>query len=203
LPKAVTFLLVAICWLLISDRQGGLQTVQAQIKFHNLPESLALKNDLPGELEVQLKVFSSLLPSAKKLDIVADLDLSKLHDGVNIVPVDSRSFQLPMGVSLIKASPSSLRIVAENKVSRELPVLCRTDGRLPGRLRLKSIKSEPARVRVVGPESTLAQLRYVQTENIDLAAVAKSQSINVRLIAPAPDAQLNESSVRVSLVVAR
>jgi YbbR domain-containing protein len=203
-PKLITLLLVTVCWLLINARQGGLQTVPAQLKIRNLPESLVLTNDLPSELEVQLKVFSSVFASSKKMEIAADLDLSRIHEGVNNMPIDSKSIQLPLGVSVAKITPAILKIVAEKKVSRELPIYIMKAGRLPKGVKLRSLNVSPATVTVMGVESALAPLRHVQTETIDLSVVSRSRTIEVRLIPPSPQVQLSdEKPVKLNIVVSK
>lgn len=204
LPKFVTFLLVIACWLLLNARQGGVQSVTAQVKFHDLPENLLLKGDLPAELEVQLKLLSTIFTAAKKLEIAADIDLSKVHEGVNSIPIESKVFQLPLGVSVVKVDPAVLKIIAEKKVYRDLPVSLQRIGRLPKGVRLRSVAFEPARVRVVGSESALAQLNQVYTEAVDLSALDKNQVLELKLSPPPLQVQLkSEESVKAKIVVAR
>jgi len=204
LPKFVTLLLVLFCWVLINARQGGVQSVTAQVKFHGLPEKLALKNDLPSELDVQLKILSTIFITAKKLEVVADIDLSKVHEGVNSIPVEGDSFQLPLGVSVIKVAPEVLKIYAEKKIYRELPVRLKKTGRLPKGVRLRSVVIEPAKVKVFGPESSLAQLMHIDTESLDLGTVSSSQIAEIRLLAPLPQVKLSSAdSIKARLVVTK
>jgi len=202
LPKFVTFLLVLFCWFLINARQGGVQSVTAQVKFHGLPEKLALKDDLPSELDVQLKILSTIFIAAKKLEVVADIDLSKVHEGVNSITVEGESFQLPLGVSVIKVAPEVLKIYAEKKVYRDLPVRLKKTGRLPKGVRLKSVVIEPAKVKVFGPESSLAQLVQIDTESLDLGTVSSSQIVEIKLLAPLPQVKLSsDDSIKARLDV--
>lgn len=204
IPKFVTLLLVLLCWVLINVRQGGVQTVTAQMKFHDLPENLIINNDLPADLNVQLKVLSTFFTSSKKLEIAADIDLSKIREGTNNLTVDGKAFQLPLGVSIDKISPSVLTIIAEKKLYRDLPVYLKRSGRLPRGIKLRSISIEPKRVRVIGSESSLARLQIVETESLDLAGVTRSQTLDVKLLAPSSQVQLgSEESVKVGIVVAK
>lgn len=202
LPKAVTLLLVLTCWLLINARQGGVQSVSAQVKFHNLPEHLALKDDLPSVLDVQLKVLSTIFMSANKPEIAADIDLSKIHEGVNSITVEEGSFQLPLGVSIARVSPEVIKITAEKKIYKHIPVYLKKTGKLSKGLRLKSVTVEPSKVRVFGPESSIAGLEHLYTEPLDLGMVSASQSLEAKILLPSPQMQLtSDDSVRVRLVV--
>jgi len=200
-PKLVTLLLVFASWLVITAREGGLQTVTAQVKFHGLPENLVLKADAPEEVEMQLKALSTLFPVSGKLEVAADIDLSKIREGVNSIPLDSKAFQLPLGVSVVRVTPATLKVVAEKKGYRELPVTLRKTGRLPKGIRIKTMAVEPARVTVVGPESELALLSQVETEPLDLAAIQRSQTVDVKLVLPSPQVQLRrEEGAQVRIV---
>ncbi len=200
-PKLVTFLLVFVSWLILTAREGGLQTVNAQVKFHNLPENLVLKAGAPEEVEVQLKVLSNLFTSSKKLEVAADLDLSRIREGANNLHIDSKAFQLPLGVSVVRVNPATLRVEAEKKGSRELPLFLRKTGRLPRGVWLRSARLEPDRVTVEGPESELARLGHVETEPLDLSSIRKSQTVELKAMQPSPQVRIRlEDLIKVRVV---
>ncbi len=201
-PKMVTLLLVFTSWLALTAREGGVQTVNAQVKFHNLPPTLVLQAGAPEEVEVQLKVRSTIFQSVRKLEVAADLDLSAIREGVNSVPLDSKSFQLPLGVSVARVTPAALRVVAERKGYRQLPLRLRRSGTLPPGIRLKSIQLDPQTVSVEGPRSELARLERIETEPLDLSSIRKSQVVELKAVAPSPQVRISrEEPVRARLVL--
>lgn len=203
IPKFITLLLVLFCWLLINLKQGAFQTVTAPVKFHNLPGHLMLKDDLPAEVNVQLKGLSTLLTSSKNLEIAADIDLARIQEGTNSITVDGKAFQLPLGVSVEKISPGVITIIAEKKLYRDLPVQLRRVGTLPKGVKLRQISIDPARVRVIGSASALARLQRVETEPLDLAGVTRSETFDVKLIVPSAHVQFGaDESVSAKIVVA-
>jgi len=200
-PKIVTFLLVFVSWLILTAREGGLQTVNAQVKFHNLPDNLVLKAGAPEEVEVQLKVLSNLFLVSRKLDVSADLDLAKIREGSNSLQIDSKAFQLPLGVSVVRVNPATLRVVAERKGYRELPLQLRKSGRLPEGVWLRSARLEPDRVTVEGPVSELASLGHIETEPLDLSSVRKSQTVELKAVQPSPQVRIRlDDPVKVRVV---
>ncbi len=199
--KMVTLLLVVICWFIITGRQVGIVTVTVPIKYHNLPDSLALRSSSPEEVEVQLKVFTSLTPSPKNLDIVADLDLARIREGNNDLPVTSDNLQLPLGTVVASITPAKVKVVAQRKVRRELPVRLKKVSGVPRNMR---VQLEPERVTVVGPEQLLSRLEAVETEEVDLRGIRESRVIEVKLVAPAPQVRiLEEAPIKVRVVVGR
>ncbi len=203
-PKVAIVILVFSSWLMITSRQGGILTVTAPIKFHNLPAGIALTKTDPEEVEVQLKTISSLIPSPKQLDIVADLDLGGVREGSNQLAIKKDDFQLPTGVTIVAITPSSVRINGERKIRKELRVKVKTVGKLPARFRLKKLVCEPATVMAEGPERALAKVDLVETEGLDLSALQGSGVIEKRLLPPAPLVKsLRDEPVKIRLLLSQ
>ena len=119
-PKLGVLLLVLVSWLLITFRQGEILTVTAPIKFHNLPESLVLSRSYPDEVDLQLKAFSNLVSSPKDLNVVVDLDLSKVKEGGNSIVIRKEDIKLPPGVVVDGIVHSTVRVNAERRVRKEV-----------------------------------------------------------------------------------
>lgn len=201
-PKLITLFLVLVSWLIITAQQGGILTVAAPIKLHNLPDDLVLVKSSPEEVEVQAKVFSKLIPSPKQLDIVADLDLSKIQEGTNRLTVKGDALQLPLGVVVTGINPSVIRVTAEKKVRKTLQVKVTTRGRPPAGARLRRVKADPPAVTVEGPALTLSQLDSVATEEVDLSGVSRSVVLEKGLLQPAPQVNfLRDEPVKVHLTI--
>ncbi|EKD59373.1 MAG: hypothetical protein ACD_55C00045G0001, partial [uncultured bacterium] len=117
-PKVAILCMVVVCWLLITFRQGEILTITAPVTFHNLPDSLTLTRSYPDQVDLQLKSFSNLV-SPKQLDIVVDLDLSKVKEGNNNIQISKELIKLPPGVVVVNMDRSLIRVTAERKPLRE------------------------------------------------------------------------------------
>jgi YbbR domain-containing protein len=191
-PKMITVGLVLISWLIITVRQGGVVSVMAPIKFHNLPEDVILLKSSPEEVEVQLNVFSSLISSPKQLDIVADINLAKVKEGGNTFPIRTDDFNLPLGVVVTGVNPSTVRVTADRKIQKLLKVKVRTVGKLPGRQRLRRIVTEPPAVLVEGPAGVLEHLGEVESEPLDLSTLNQGGVVEKPVQRPAPQVRIVE-----------
>jgi diadenylate cyclase len=201
-PKLVTVFLVIISWLIITAKQGGILTVTAPIKFHNLPANLVLVKSSPEEVEVQVKVISRLIPSPKQLDIVADIDLAKIREGTNNLPVKNDALQIPLGVVVSSINPSVVKVATEKKARKQLQIRAKTIGRLPGGLWIGKLQADPSTVVVEGPEHVLTQLEFISTEEIDLSKVRRSTELERGLLQPAPQVKLlRDEPVKIQLVI--
>lgn len=201
LPKLSIVLLVIICWAVITARQGGIVSMTIPIKFHNLPDNLAFMTSTPEEVEVRLKFFSSLIDSPKHLDLVADVNLARVKEGANHVPIHGEDIKLPLGVTLTEIRPGAVKVITDRKVRRDLPVRLKTRGKLPSNFHLKKVRIEPAKVTLEGPAHFFRQVSAVDTEELNIENFIGDSRVEVGLVPPSPQVRILRQApvlVRVS-----
>ena len=201
-PKLITTLLVLVVWLIITAKQGGIVTITAPIKFHNLPDDLVLVRNSPEDVDVQVKMLSMLIPSPKQIDIVTDIDLAKIREGTNRLPIRNEDLQLPLGVVVSGINPSMVKVVAEKKMRKTLNVRVKTVGRLPAGLLLRKVRVIPATITAEGPANLLSSIDSVVTDEVDLADFSRSTVVTKGLMSPASQVKLTpEEPVKIQLVI--
>jgi YbbR domain-containing protein len=201
LPKLVTTFVVLVSWLVITTKQGGIFTVTVPIKYHNLPGNAVLLKSSPEEVEVQLKVFSSLIPSPKQLDVVADLDLANVRAGNNTLAIREGDLNLPLGVVVTSMNPSSVKVNIGKKIQKALQVQPLLKGTPSGRQRLQRVRVEPSQVVVEGPEHVLSGIDTIRTEMVNLDGIRQSTVVEAKLVSPSPQLRiLNDEPVRVRII---
>ncbi len=181
LPKVAFLLLVTAFWALVTSRQGQIATVNVPVRFHGVDKSLLVVHTQPEELELQLKMISSLAPPPGKLDIVADIDLSELREGQSVVRVKSADVALPPGMVIASISPPSVKIVAEKKIRKKVPVKVVLRGRLPKWAKGYQVVSNPSFVEVEGAAGQVARIDQVVTEEIDAAGLVRGKEYQKNL----------------------
>jgi diadenylate cyclase len=203
-PKLITVLLVFITWLIITAREGEITNTLVPVTFQDLPADYLLTKSTPDEVEVQLRTFSSLIPAPKEGEISAEVNLSKIKEGNNTIPIKKEDFRLPTGVIVTRVKPSVLRINVEKRAQKLLKVEAKVIGSLPGKEKLKKIKVEPYSVMVEGPERSLARVEDIQTEEILLQHIHGSVTVERKLVAPSNQVRfLRDGKVKVTLTVGR
>ncbi|MDD2851180.1 MAG: diadenylate cyclase CdaA [Desulfuromonadaceae bacterium] len=201
LPKAFLLLGVCVFWVLITTRQGQITSVVVPVQLRGIPENLILIRTMPEDVTVQIKTLSSLTPPPSKLDLTAELDASKLIDGSNSIRVNHSDISSPAGMIITSISPTAVRITAEKKVRKKVPVKISVRGRLPTRIASYRVASEPTAIEIEGPASQVAQVSSVSTEEIDIGRLKTGNEYrrNLRL----PDKQitvLRESPIIIRLL---
>ncbi|HEY3307480.1 MAG TPA: diadenylate cyclase CdaA [Desulfuromonadaceae bacterium] len=184
LPKLTILLTVIIFWALITSRQGQIATIAAQVRLHGLPDELVLLRGVPEEVDVQVKSYSSLTPSSTKLDISADIDLSSIREGQSNIRIRNTDFNLPSGMAIMGINPSTIKIVAEKKVRKTVPVKVMLRGSLGKSLKGYEAVSEPAQVMIEGPTSQVSRIESLGTEECDATHLTKGREYSKSLQAP-------------------
>ena len=202
--KALVILLITSAWFMITGRQEEIITVTAPLRFHNLPEKLALIKSDPDTVDLQLKVLSSLIPTPKGSELVADLDLSTIKEGTTGITVKNGDIKLPLGVIVSAVTPTTITVTADRKVSRDIPVKFKTEKYLPGRRRLRSLRAQPTSMMVEGPQRVVDRIDALQTEAIDLSGITQSATLEKKVNSPDPSVRLLQGEkVSVTIEVSR
>lgn len=184
LPKAALLLGVCVFWALVTTRQGQITTVTAPVRLHGIPEGLILMRTTPEDVNVQVKSLSSLTPTPSKLDLTAEIDASEVKEGQTSIRVRNSDFELPSGIIITTVSPSSIRISAERKLRRSVPVKVALQGAMPSRLASWRVISEPAVVDIEGPASQVSQIEHVLTDIIDAGQLTTGKEYQKSLKPP-------------------
>ncbi len=184
LPKASLLLGVCIFWVLITTRQGQITTVTAPVRLHTVPDNVVLIRTEPEEVTVQIKAMSSLTPPPSKLDLTAEIDASKISAGATTIRVNHDDIVAPSGMRITSVSPSSIRVSAEQKLRRSVPIKVALKGKLPTGASSINITSEPSSVEIEGPASQVSQILSVATESVDAARLEKGRDYLMHLRLP-------------------
>lgn len=202
-PKLATVVLVSLVWLVITAREGEIVTVTAPVQFRNLPDSLLLSGSSVDRVEIQIKSYSGLISPPKEGEIVADVDLARVHEGSNQLYLGKEYFKLPSGLVITRIKPSSLRVMVERKVRKPVRVDPQLSGAPAGRLRLKKVRVIPREVMIEGPESVVARTASIRTEAINLSQLEESVTLEKRLDLPANLKPVSDDKVRVRVTLGR
>jgi uncharacterized protein (TIGR00159 family) len=184
LPKVALLLGVCVFWVLITTRQGQITTVSAPVRLHGVPDGLVLLSTIPEEVTVQVKAMSSLTPPPSKMDLTADIDVSKIVEGTIALRVNHTNIAAPSGMTVTSVSPSTVRVSSEKKQRKSVPVKVVVKGKLPASISAWQVSSEPAMVDIEGPTSQVSKISMIATEDIDAGQLKKGKEYQKNLRLP-------------------
>ena len=155
-------------WLVVAGEQRVEHALSVPLKLTQLPEKMALINDPAGFVTVKLRGPKSLVTALAPDEVDLNLELSRLKEGENQVPIRAEQFGLPRGVEVLQISPSRVRLVLEPVVEREVRVAARVEGAPAPGYYLNRIVVRPDRVKVVGPRSEVNRVARVYTSAVSI-----------------------------------
>jgi uncharacterized protein (TIGR00159 family) len=201
LPKASLLLAVCVFWGLITTRQGQITTVTAPVRLHGVPDGIVLLRTLPEDVTVQIKSMSSLTPPPSKLDLTAEVDASNITEGTTSLRVNHANITTPSGMIITTISPSSIRVSAEKKLRKNVPIKAALKGRLPTGVTFSNVSCEPRSVNIEGPASQISQITFVATEDIDASQLKLGEEYLKNLRVPERQVSiLRDTPITVTLI---
>ena len=183
---SLTCLLVATVWGLYTGGELSLIKMTAPIDFRNIPEDLELKDVSAESVEVQISGKQQLVNTLRPDQVRAFLDLKAMKPGVRPMVLNQDNIEIPLGLEVMRVSPSTIRLELEERVQKDISVEPKIVGVPPPGYRLKMIEVIPESIRLIGPKSKLSALNRLFTEEVDLGEI---------------DASSGETTVEVPLVL--
>jgi diadenylate cyclase len=167
----LTFILVSGAWGIYSGKQLSLINVSTAVDFRNIPESLELRRSSAERVEVQITGKRRLVSALNPEQVSAFLDLSAIEAGLHRIELNRNNIELPLGLEVVRITPTAIRIEMENRVEREIAVEPNVVGSPPDGYLIDRISVRPGSVKVSGPVSTLNSMLSLNTEPISVGDI--------------------------------
>jgi YbbR domain-containing protein len=170
----IVSLLFAVClWLYVTAQQAEKQVFEVPLELVNVPDSLAVMQEIPSSVEVTVRGTKSELLKLRFLSKPRALvDCSLAKRGRVLIPLSAGILKLPRGTNPSDVSietPRSLGLDFDVVERRYVPVQATFKGEAARDMVLVGPPTVvPDRVLVSGASSALAGMTTVATEEIDL-----------------------------------
>lgn len=166
--KVLAIAVAALLWLTVAGEQVVERALRVPLELREKPEDLEIVGDPPVAVDVLVRGSSALLSRLEVGEVVAVLDLSAARPGARLFPLRTDQVKVPYGVQVAKIVPSTLAVEIEKSSTRTIPVVPALEGDPAPGFVVGRITSEPATVRVVGPESRVKKLAEATTETLSV-----------------------------------
>lgn len=162
--KVLALALAALLWLTVAGEHVGERVMRVPLEFHNIPPDLEIVGDPPTTVDVRVRGSSGVISRLQPGDVVASLELGEARPGSRLIHIDE--VQVPYGVEVAGIIPSTVSLEIEKMASRVIPVVPVLEGEPAPGFVVGRIVSEPATVRIEGPETRVRQLAEATTEPV-------------------------------------
>jgi YbbR domain-containing protein len=166
--KLLALTLAILLWMTVAGEHLVERSLRVPLEFRNVPEALEIVGNTPDTVDVRLRGSSALLSRMQSGEIVAVLDLAGARSGSRLFHIRADEVRAPFGVEVAQVIPSTLALDLEKSAHRSVPVVAATEGDpAPGYV-VGRIRSEPATVEIVGPETRVRQVAEATTEPVPI-----------------------------------
>jgi hypothetical protein len=185
--KLLALAIAIALWVGFVGSPELLTSVSAPVEYKNTPSELEMSSDAPERIYLEVQGPSARLRSYDASRTAVLIDLSGVHrPGEYTFTLDSNNIDLPAGLKLVRAVPGQVRLRFERRVSAEVPVRVRFSAPPPEGYRIARETVLPKRLQIIGPESRVRQIGYVETDPIDLSHVIGEAQFRVHTFIPDP-----------------
>ncbi len=167
--------------------QGELleKVITVPVEYTASPSNLVLVGDKSKEVRLHLSGPKVDLDGVDPGQLNVKIDLSKAVAGKQTFLITGDNLKLRQGVNLLDVSPQSVELELAEIIEQEINIKPQLVGKLPSGLKVRSIKVEPEKVRVLSPVSLKkgAGINVITTP-IYLESISEDSSIFCKIIAP-------------------
>src|SRR3970040_73882 len=162
--KVLALALATLLWLTVAGEHVGERVMRGPLEVHNIPAELEIVGDPPNAVDVRVRGSSGVISRLQPGDVVASLELHGARPGSRLIHIEE--VRAPYGVEVAQVTPATVSLEIEKMATRMVPIVPALQGEpAPGFVRGR-VTSEPATVKVVGPESRVRQLSEATTEPV-------------------------------------
>lgn len=176
-------ILAVLLWLWVSAEERSEIIVSVPLQYRNLPSHLEIvpDKDLTTSVSVWVQGTTSALKDLRPQEISAWVDLTNATAGEKSFEIENDQVKVPYGFSVVRISPSPIRVRVEQYLTRLVPVIVQFEGEPRSGYEVSETTIVPSRVQIRGPQSAIDSIRHVVTDPIDISSITGNylQVVNI------------------------
>jgi YbbR domain-containing protein len=188
---------ILLAYSVNSDRNTSVLSFNVPIEIKNPPDDKLLVKPAKRMAQVTVRgpsfLVGPLVSSPPPLRVMVPDNVGERLQ----VSLKSSDLAVPSMVEVVGVEPPDIELVFEPIEQRELKIEVPRVGQLRKDLTLSKVDFDPKVAVVKGPRSELKQLRFIESNPIDLEDISESQSVNLTLRNPGNQITLITKTVAV------
>ena len=192
---------ILLAYSVNSERNTSVLSFNVPIEIKNAPEDKVLVRPTRRMAQVTVRgpsfLVGPMVASPPPLKVV-------LPDGAGErveVSLKTADLAVPSMIEVVGVEPAEMELVFEPLEKKEFKVEVPRVGQLPKELTLSKVDVEPRMATVKGPRSELKQLRFIESEPIDLSDISETRTVTLNLRTPGNQSSLITKSVSVRVAI--
>ena len=164
--KFIALVLTCVLYWNLSDREQLTRTLTVPVEIE-VASGLFLPSDYKLDVRVNVKGPERSLRDLKIKGRIK-VNRSDRRNGHFRVRLDERCFERRKDVEIVRIDPEEVELPVQMYVRKDINLVVKTGGRVLDGYELKSLRPEPATVRISGPENEVNAVEYIETEPLML-----------------------------------
>ena len=177
----VSLICVTSIWLSFTRGIDTYITDDVPIEYTNSNQELIVMDTSVKSVSLDLSGSGKLLKNLAPGQVKVSIDLGSGEVGRNVYNITKDNITLPPGVFLRNTSPSSVDVVLDKLIRKNVPVQADWKGKLAPDIMISSVSFKPAIAIISGPSLLLKDISTVYTDKIPLENIRQSGKMDVNL----------------------
>lgn len=192
---------ILLAYSVQSDRNTSVLSFNVPIEIKNPPDDKVLVKPTRRLAQVTVRgpsfLVGPLVSSPPPLKVMVPDDVGERLQ----VSLKNADLSVPSMIEVIGVEPTEMELVFEPVERKDFKVEVPRVGQLPKELTLSKVDVEPKVATVKGPRSELKQLRFIESEPIDLGDLTETQTLTLNLRSPGNQSSLITKNVSVRVAI--
>ncbi len=175
-----------VLWLSITFSMNQVKEMSATVPIeYKLPEQTVITGDKPINTRVKIAGTVAKINMVNPESLIAIVDLSDQEAGQREIAISRKNLNLPAGIALVNANPSTFEISLQSYMEHEVNVKPQLVGKLPSGLEISSVEVTPSKIPIM--YTTTRKVTgdiHVTTTPIFLSTLQEDTRVVCSVIAP-------------------
>jgi len=201
--KLLSLVLAFFLWVSLIPEEKTLseKTLTIPLETHNLPPDMELVEKPDPTVDVTVRAPNRLINEVSAANVFVKLNLSAASLYQQEYPLNETMISLPPGASVVRISPTKVRLKLERTREAMLDIVPTVIGQAKEGYGVSKIEITPSRVPVKGPESKVREKDKISTSPINISELTSSAEFEADLILPKPELRLASPRTRVRVKI--
>jgi len=184
--KLTSLLIAVLMWYGVARDPVSEVTLQVPVEFSRPPKNLDYTSDVIPQAQIRLRGPARVLRDLPQDSVHVLIDLQGAVTGEHTYDLDTGHIRVPHDVEVMQVTPTRLRLVFDQRATRQVSVSPRVVGTLPPGYRIESVVVNPAMLTITGPSRHVNAVERAVTDAVDVTGMTGQASFETMAYLPDP-----------------
>ncbi len=184
--KLMSLVIAILMWYGVAREPVAEISIRVPVEFTRPPKGLDYTSDVVPQAQIRLRGPARVLRDLSPENVRAVIDLRGASAGEHTYDLTSDQIRVPRDVEVMQVTPSRLRLVFDQRETRQVAVRPRVIGKLPPGYHIATVTTNPATLTITGPAHRVDAIEDALTDTVDVTGVAGQSTFETMAFLPDP-----------------